>query len=56
MFFKYEFDSKLFTGATPEDCKMIHKALSDGVRLMIDPEERIIDESGRYIADGKRRQ
>lgn len=49
------FDSRKYVGATAEDCKMIHLALSEGKKLTIDSSGRIHDGTGRWIADGKER-
>lgn len=49
------FDSKKYVGATAEDCKMIHLAISKGSKLTIDSSGRIYDDTGRWIADGKER-
>ena len=49
------YDSRIYVGATTEDCKVIHLALSEGKRLTIDSSGRVFDETGRWIADGKER-
>ncbi len=50
------YDSRIYVGATTEDCKVIHLALSEGKRLTIDSSGRVFDETGRWIADGKERK
>ncbi len=50
------YDSRIYVGATVEDCKVIHLALSEGKRLTIDSSGRVFDETGRWIADGKERK
>ncbi|MCM1167632.1 MAG: hypothetical protein NC401_16665 [Ruminococcus sp.] len=50
---EFDYDSKKYVGATAEDCKMIHLALSEGRKLTIDGSGRIHDDTGRWIADGK---
>ncbi len=52
---RQEYDAKIFTGATPEDCKVIHLALSKGEKLTIDSKGRILTDDRRWIADGKPR-
>lgn len=52
MFERYDYNNRTHTGATPEDCKEIHLALSKGEKLTIDPEGHIRDTTGRWIADG----
>mgnify|MGYP007016819072 FL=1 len=55
MTYKQEYSSITHVGATPEDCKVIHLALMEGKKLSIDKNGRIIDETGRWNADGKER-
>ena len=50
------FDNKKYIGATAEDCKMIHLAISKGSKLTIDSDGHIYDDTGRWIADGKERK
>ncbi len=50
------YDSRIYVGATAENCKVIHLALSGGKRLTIDSSGRVFDETGRWIADGKERE
>ncbi len=50
------YDSRIYVGATTEDCKVIHLALSEGKTLTIDGSGRVFDETGRWIADGKERK
>ena len=33
---KFNYDSRTYIGATAEDCKVIHLALSEGKKLTID--------------------
>ena len=55
MTYKQEYSSITHVGATPEDCKEIHLALMEGKKLSIDKNGRIIDDTGRWNADGKER-
>lgn len=55
MTYKQEYSSITHVGATPEDCKAIHLALMEGKKLSIDKNGRIIDDTGRWNADGKER-
>lgn len=55
MTYKQEYSSITHVGATPEDCKVIHLALIEGKKLSIDKNGRIIDDTGRWNADGKER-
>jgi hypothetical protein len=55
MTYKQEYSSITHVGATPEDCKVIHLALMEGKKLSIDKNGRIIDDTGRWNADGKER-
>ncbi len=50
-----DYDNRTYAGATAEDCKMIHLALSEGRKLTIDRDGHIYDDTGRWIADGKKR-
>lgn len=52
---KIDYDNRTYVGATAEDCKMIHLAVSEGKKLTIDRSGRIYDDTGRWIADGKER-
>ncbi len=49
------YDNRTYVGATAEDCKVIHLALSEGKKLTIDGSGRVHDDTGRWIADGKER-
>ena len=53
---EFDYDSKKYGGATAEDCKVIHLALSEGKNLTIDNSGRVCDDTGRWIADGKERK
>ncbi len=53
---KIEYDNRIYVGATTEDCKVIHLALSEGKRLTIDGDGHIYDDTERWIADGKERK
>ena len=53
---KIDYDNRTYVGATAEDCKMIHLAISDGKKLTIDRDGHIYDDTGRWIADGKERK
>lgn len=55
MTYKQEYSSITHVGAAPEDCKVIHLALMEGKKLSIDKNGRIIDDTGRWNADGKER-
>ena len=55
MTYKQEYSNITHVGATPEDCKVIHLALMEGKKLSIDKNGRIIDDTGRWNADGKER-
>ncbi len=55
MTYKQEYSSITHVGATPEDCKVIHLALMERKKLSIDKNGRIIDDTGRWNADGKER-
>lgn len=55
MTYKQEYSSITHVGATPEDCKVIHLALMEGKKLSIDKNGRIIDDTGRWNADGNER-
>ena len=50
---KIDYDNRTYVGATAEDCKVIHLALSEGKRLTIDRDGHIYDDTERWIADGK---
>ena len=50
-----DYDNRTYVGATAVDCKMIHLALSEGKKLTIDRDGHIYDDTGRWIADGKKR-
>ncbi len=52
---RFDYDSRIYVGATTEDCKVIHLALSEGKKLTIDRTGRICDDTGRWVADGKER-
>ncbi|MBD5129367.1 MAG: hypothetical protein HDT43_05535 [Ruminococcaceae bacterium] len=52
---KIDYDNRTYVGATAEDCKVIHLALSEGKKLTIDRDGRVRDDTGRWIADGKER-
>lgn len=52
---EFDYDSREYVGATAEDCKVIHFALSEGKKLTIDGRGRIYDDTERWIADGKER-
>ena len=52
---KNDSDNRTYVGATAEDCKMIHLALSEGKKLTIDSDGHIYDDTERWIADGKER-
>ena len=49
------YDNRTYVGATAEDCKVIHLALSEGKKLTIDGSGHVRDDTGRWIADGKER-
>ncbi len=53
---KFDYDSRIYIGASDEDIKIIHLALVDGKRLTMDTRGRIYDESGRWIADAIERK
>lgn len=53
---KIDYDNRTYVGATAEDCKVIHLALSEGKKLTIDNSGRVRDDMGRWIADGKERK
>ena len=53
---KIDYDNRTYVGATAEDCKVIHLALSEGKKLTIDNSGRVRDDTGRWIADGKERK
>lgn len=53
---KLEYDNRAYVGATAEDCKVIHLALSEGKKLTIDSSGRVRGDTGRWIADGKERK
>ena len=55
MTYKQEYSSITHVGATREDCKVIHLALMEGKKPSIDKNGRIIDDTGRWNADGKER-
>ncbi len=52
---KFDYDNRTYVGATAEDCKMIHLALSEDKKLTIDRDGHIYDDTERWIADGKER-
>lgn len=52
---KIDYDNRTYVGATAEDCKVIHLALSEGKKLTIDSDGHIYDDTERWIADGKER-
>ncbi|MBQ8194887.1 MAG: hypothetical protein IJZ47_05925 [Oscillospiraceae bacterium] len=52
---KQEYNNITHVGATPEDCKVIHLALTEGKKLSIDKKGKITDDTGRWIAVGKER-
>ena len=53
---KIDYDNRTYVGATAEDCKVFHLALSVGKTLTIDNSGRVRDDTGRWIADGKERK
>lgn len=55
-FFKEEYNPDVYCGVDSTDIKVIHLAIQNGNKLKIDSNGRVFDESGRWIADGMKRE
>ena len=50
------YNSDVYCGVDSTDIKVIHLAIQRGNKLKIDSNGRFFDESGRWIADGMKRE
>ena len=55
MTYKQEYSSITFVVAPPEECMVIHVSLLVVYMLSLDKHGRLIDDTGRWNADGKER-